>query len=101
MTVQEQRPAALSDIALTVLKKRYLIKDDHGRVAESPASMFRRVADVHAAVDSRYGATADQVRARSDQFYRLMIEGAFEPNSPTLMNAGRPVSSGPHHDTLV
>lgn len=91
MTVLDQRPAALSDIALTVLKKRYLIKDDHGRVTETPETMFRRVADTIATVDARYGATEDQVRARSDQFYRLMTEGYFEPNSPTLMNAGRPL----------
>jgi len=91
MTVKEQAPAALTDIALTVLKKRYLIKDDHGRVTETPETMFRRVADTIAAVDARYGATPDQVRSRSNAFYRLMTEGLFEPNSPTLMNAGRPL----------
>ena len=91
MTVLDQKPAALSDIALTVLKKRYLIKDDHGRVAETPETMFRRVADTIAAVDARYGADEAAVRTRSDQFYRLMTEGIFEPNSPTLMNAGRPL----------
>ena len=62
MTVREQAPAALTDIALTVLKKRYLIKDDHGHVTETPETMFRRVADTIAAVDARYGATPDQVR---------------------------------------
>ncbi len=91
MTELEQRPAALSDIALTVLKKRYLIKDDHGRPIETPATMFRRVADTIAAIDGRYGAPEEAVRARSDAFYRLMTEGYFEPNSPTLMNAGRPL----------
>jgi ribonucleoside-diphosphate reductase alpha chain len=91
MTVREQAPAALTDIALTVLKKRYLIKDDQGRVTETPETMFRRVADTIAAVDARYGATPDQVRSRSNAFYRLMTEGLFEPNSPTLMNAGRPL----------
>lgn len=91
MTVQDHTPAALSGIALTVLKKRYLIKDDHGQVAETPETMFRRVADTLAEVDARYGAEPAQVRARSDQFYRLMTEGYFEPNSPTLMNAGRPL----------
>jgi ribonucleoside-diphosphate reductase alpha chain len=89
--MKEQAPAALTDIALTVLKKRYLIKDDHGRVTETPETMFRRVADTIAAVDARYGATPDQVRSRSNAFYRLMTEGLFEPNSPTLMNARRPL----------
>jgi ribonucleoside-diphosphate reductase alpha chain len=91
MTLLEPNPAALSEIALTVLRKRYLIKDDQGNVVETPETMFHRVADTIAAVDSRYGATPNQVRARSNQFYSLMTEGYFEPNSPTLMNAGRPL----------
>lgn len=84
-------PAALTEIARTVLKKRYLIKDDQGNVTETPETMFRRVADTIAAVDARYGATPSQVKARSDAFYNLMTQGLFEPNSPTLMNAGRPL----------
>lgn len=84
-------PAQLSDIARTVLKKRYLIKDEHGKVIETPETMFQRVADTIAAVDARYGATPQQVTERSDIFYRLMTQGYFEPNSPTLMNAGRPL----------
>jgi ribonucleoside-diphosphate reductase alpha chain len=91
MTLLDKAPAALGDIALTVLKKRYLIKDDQGHVTETPETMFRRVADTIAAVDARYGGTPDQVRNRSDQFYHLMTQGYFEPNSPTLMNAGRPL----------
>jgi ribonucleoside-diphosphate reductase alpha chain len=84
-------PAALTEIARTVLKKRYLIKDDQGKVTETPETMFRRVADTIAAIDARYGATPSQVKARSDKFYHLMTQGLFEPNSPTLMNAGRPL----------
>lgn len=84
-------PAALTDIARTILKKRYLIKDDHGKVVETPETMFRRVADTMAAIDAHYGATPEQVASRSNQFYHLMTQGLFEPNSPTLMNAGRPL----------
>jgi len=84
-------PAALTEIARTVLKKRYLIKDEQGNVAETPETMFRRVADTIAAVDARYGATEVDVARRSDRFYELMTQGLFEPNSPTLMNAGRPL----------
>ncbi len=84
-------PAALSEIARTVLKKRYLIKDDHGNVVETPETMFRRVADTIAAIERRYGAKPKQVHAWSDRFYHLMTQGLFEPNSPTLMNAGRPL----------
>jgi len=84
-------PAALTEIARTILKKRYLIKDDNGKVIETPETMFRRVADIIANVDAKYDATPSQVKARSDQFYHLMAQGYFEPNSPTLMNAGRPL----------
>ncbi|HEU4327934.1 MAG TPA: vitamin B12-dependent ribonucleotide reductase [Roseiflexaceae bacterium] len=91
MTTRDQAPARLSDIALTVLKKRYLVKDDLGNVIETPETMFRRIADTIAAIDGRYGATPEQIQARSDAFYQLMAEGWFEPNSPTLMNAGRPL----------
>lgn len=84
-------PAALSEIARTVLKKRYLIKDDHGNVAETPETMFRRVAETVAAIDGRYGASNEAIAKRADTFYHLMTQGLFEPNSPTLMNAGRPL----------
>ena len=91
MEATEAAPAVLTGIARTILKKRYLIKDDQGKVIETPETMFRRVADTIAQVDARYDAIPSQVKARSDQFYHLMTQGLFEPNSPTLMNAGRPL----------
>lgn len=91
MMKQELAPANLTDIARTVLKKRYLLKNEHGDVIETPEAMFWRVAETIAAVDARYGASAEQVEARAERFYHLMTQGYFEPNSPTLMNAGRPL----------
>jgi ribonucleoside-diphosphate reductase alpha chain len=84
-------PAQLTEIARTILSKRYLIKDDLGNVVETPETMFRRVAETIAQIDGNYGANAEQVEARADRFYELMTQGYFEPNSPTLMNAGRPL----------
>ena len=74
--------------ALTVLEKRYLVKDSQGRPAETAEDMFRRVADTIAAADRNYDPQAD-VGALSDRFYQLMTDLEFLPNSPTLMNAGR------------
>lgn len=51
--------------------------------------MFWRVALTIAEVDRAYGATDEQVDALARQFYDLMTRRKFEPNSPTLMNAGR------------
>ena len=84
-------PAALSQNARTVLEKRYLVKDASGKPTETPEDMFWRVATVVAEADRRYGASEGAVTEAAEQFYRLMTERRFEPNSPTLMNAGRPL----------
>lgn len=91
MMKRELAPADLTDIARTVLKKRYLLKNEHGDVIETPETMFWRVAETIAAIDARYGASSEQVEERAERFYHLMTQGYFEPNSPTLMNAGRPL----------
>ena len=41
----------LSDNALEVLKRRYLIKDKQGRVIETPKELFIRVANFIAEAD--------------------------------------------------
>jgi len=78
----------LSKNALTVLEKRYLKRDTSGKALETPADMFRRVAVSIAAADATFDAKAD-LGALSDQFYHVMTNFEFLPNSPTLMNAGR------------
>ncbi|MBI5416257.1 MAG: vitamin B12-dependent ribonucleotide reductase [Candidatus Omnitrophica bacterium] len=83
--------SGISENALKVLEKRYLKKDDTGRVVETPDEMFRRVAGTIAAVDKDYGAPAGTTRSLEDEFYRAMRGLEFMPNSPTLMNAGRPL----------
>jgi ribonucleoside-diphosphate reductase alpha chain len=82
---------ALSQNARTVLQKRYLVKDERGKPVESPEELFWRVATVVAEADRRYGASDGAVETVAEEFYRLMTEQRFEPNSPTLMNAGRPL----------
>ncbi len=79
----------LSDNALTVLEHRYLKKDQEGNVVERPEDMFRRVAENIASADANYGASEQQVAQRAEQFYEMMTNLEFMPNSPTLMNAGR------------
>ena len=83
--------AELTENARIVLGKRYLKKDGAGEPTEEPEVMFWRVARTIAGVDSDYGATDSAVDEVARQFYDLMINGKFEPNSPTLMNAGRPL----------
>ncbi len=81
----------LTENARLVLERRYLKKDAEGRPTEEPRTMFWRVARTIAQVDAGYGASEAAVEEVARQFYDLMIQGRFEPNSPTLMNAGRPL----------
>ncbi|MBI4216341.1 MAG: vitamin B12-dependent ribonucleotide reductase [Chloroflexi bacterium] len=78
----------LTPNALTVLERRYLKRDETGKVLETPQDMLRRVAQNVAAVDTRYNPRAD-LKATTEEFYRAMASLDFLPNSPTLMNAGR------------
>ena len=82
-------PASLSDNARLVLARRYLKKDEEGNPTEEPETMFWRTARVIAEEDRRHGASEAAVEELARQFYGLMSTGQFEPNSPTLMNAGR------------
>ncbi|MBM3907100.1 MAG: vitamin B12-dependent ribonucleotide reductase [Gemmatimonadetes bacterium] len=84
-------PDTLSANARTVLEKRYLVKDKSGKPVETPEDMFWRVATVVADADRRYGASDQAVYTTAVAFYELMTQRRFEPNSPTLMNAGRPL----------
>ncbi|MBW3552865.1 MAG: vitamin B12-dependent ribonucleotide reductase [Gemmatimonadetes bacterium] len=83
--------ADMSDNARIILAKRYLKKDEDGKPVEESEQMFWRVARTVADVDAKYGASEGAVDQLSRQFYRLMTQRLFEPNSPTLMNAGRPL----------
>ncbi len=81
----------LSANALTVLERRYLVKNDAGHPAEAPDELFWRVARTIAAPDGAYGASEGAVEALAEEFFRVMGERKWMPNSPTLMNAGRPL----------
>ena len=72
------------------MERRYLIKNGEGVVIETVEELFRRVAGAIAASDRRYDENAD-CEALADSFYRMMTNLEFLPNSPTLMNAGRPL----------
>ncbi len=73
--------------AVKVLANRYLRKDENGRVIESTAQLFRRVAKAIAEADKLYDKKAD-IKTVEEKFYNLMTSFRFLPNSPTLMNAG-------------
>jgi len=79
----------LSDNALKVLERRYLKKDEQGKVIETPEEMFLRVAGAIALADKSYGRTDREVENLKEDFYGIMSNLEFMPNSPCLMNAGK------------
>ncbi|MBZ4642692.1 MAG: nrdA [Deferribacteraceae bacterium] len=78
----------LSANAITVLKKRYLRKDESGNVVETPQGMFQRVAINIATAELKYGFES-KYEEYAFKFYDMMVDLKFLPNSPTLMNAGK------------
>jgi ribonucleoside-diphosphate reductase alpha chain len=82
----------LSENAKIVLARRYLAKDEQGNPIEDIQGMFWRVARHVASAERLYDPKAD-VEAIADKFYQSMSSLCFMPNSPTLMNAGRPLGN--------
>ena len=81
-------PLEMGESGREVLERRYLLRDEEGRLGETPEGLFRRVAAAVAAPEARYG---EDPEAWGEVFYGLMVRGEFLPNSPTLMNAGTPL----------
>lgn len=75
----------LSRTAIEVLRRRYLLKDRNGKIIETPEAMFQRVAKNIAKADRRYRRNPKKAEK---EFFDIMYNRDFLPNSPTLMNAG-------------
>ncbi|MFO7636865.1 MAG: adenosylcobalamin-dependent ribonucleoside-diphosphate reductase, partial [Clostridia bacterium] len=76
--------------AVTVLERRYLAKDADGNLLETPDDMFKRVAKAIAQADKGI-FSEEEIEKNQKDFYSMMANLEFLPNSPTLMNAGRPL----------
>ncbi|HEX7400746.1 MAG TPA: ribonucleotide reductase N-terminal alpha domain-containing protein, partial [candidate division Zixibacteria bacterium] len=81
----------LTPNSVKVLERRYLRKDEKGKIIETPEELFLRVARVVAEPNRKYGSTDLEIERTVEEFYRMMAKLEFMPNSPTLMNAGRPL----------
>ncbi|MGD9580390.1 MAG: vitamin B12-dependent ribonucleotide reductase [Vampirovibrionia bacterium] len=89
LTKQDEKKMLLSDNAIAVLTKRYLKRDENGKPTESPSDLFWRVANCIASAEERFGKNQGDIENVAGQFYEMMTQNTFMPNSPTLMNAGR------------
>ena len=75
--------AILTDNAIKVLEKRYFKKDDNEKVIEDAPAMFQRVAKHVASAEKK------ELRGKYEkEFYDVMSNLLFLPNSPVLKNFG-------------
>ena len=72
----------LSDNAIKVLEKRYLLRDGNGNVIETPEMLFKRVANF-------LGDTDEE----KQKFFTIMNELDFLPNSPCFTGAGTKIGA--------
>jgi ribonucleoside-diphosphate reductase alpha chain len=79
----------LSPNAIKVLERRYLRKDQEGKLIETPEQMFIRVAGAIAIADKQYGLAEQDIKKLQESFFEIMTNLEFLPNSPCLMNAGK------------
>jgi len=79
----------LSENAIKVLERRYLKRDEVGNLLEKPREMFVRVARNIASAEKKYEKTEKEILEIEKDFFDMMTDLDFLPNSPTLMNAGK------------
>ena len=83
----ENKPV-ITEQAEVILNHRYLLKDTENKVVETPTELFTRVAKAVALVDKQYMKLDVESNLTEFDFFNLMSNLEFLPNSPTLMNAG-------------
>lgn len=80
----------IADNSRMVLEKRYLKKTADGAPVETPKDLFFRVAKFIALAELKFEPKAN-VELITREFYNMISTFDFMPNSPTLMNADRPL----------
>lgn len=83
------KAASWTSQAIRVLNERYFLKDQDGRVIETVEQMCWRVAWELARAEARFGKSRAEIINWAREYYKLMLNRWFLPNSPTLMNAGK------------
>lgn len=79
----------LTENALKVLERRYLVRGADGNLSETPRQLFWRVASTVAKAELNFQAAPEEALEVARDYYTLMSQRMFLPNSPCLSNAGR------------
>jgi ribonucleoside-diphosphate reductase alpha chain len=79
----------LTENAAKVLERRYLIRGNDGEPSETSRQLFWRVASTVAKAELKFDAVPEEALEVARDYYTLMSQRMFLPNSPCLSNAGR------------
>ena len=85
---QELIEPKLSDNAKYIAETRYSKKDVEGKPIEKVKDIFWRVASALAGGDKFFNKSESEIDRLAKDFYNLMAEQKFLPNTPCLVNAG-------------
>lgn len=80
----------LSANAKYIAETRYSRKSEDGKPYETVKDIFWRVATNVAKGDRFFGVNDEGVEKQAKTFYQLFAEQKFLPNTPCLINAGKP-----------
>ena len=83
----------MTEQAELILETRYYLKDSEGKPLENAEGMFERVSTAIASIEEKYMTLPVEIELIKNEFYDMLSELYFLPNSPTLMNAGTPAGT--------
>ncbi len=81
---------SLTSTAKIALEKRYLLRDQEGKIIETPQRLFHRVAHAVAQAEHIFNPQAS-IEETAEAFEEALTSLSFLPNTPCLMNAGKPL----------
>ncbi|MBU2496771.1 MAG: hypothetical protein KJ767_01790 [Nanoarchaeota archaeon] len=83
----------LSENALWTFKKKYLLRDNDGKVIETPKQAIYRVARIMGEIERIYGKTEEEVDKWTEKFYRIISSKEFSPGGRVWTNAGTHITA--------
>jgi len=86
---QELMEPQMSDNARYIAETRYSKKSEDGKPVEKVKDIFWRVSKAVAKGDLSFGKSEIEAENTAKDFYKLMAEQKFLPNTPCLVNAGK------------
>jgi len=74
------------------LEKKYLLRDNNGKIIETPPEAIYRMARTMAEIEERdYGKTSEEVDKFTEDFYWMIADRRFSPAGRIWTNAGTDV----------